>query len=234
MAQEPGGGGTGRRVAGPVTAIVFVAVFIGGLYWIGGDLHWLRGLAYAGLLGLTHGLSGLYLWRRNPELIRRRAVAGEGSKTWDKVVMGFFGLAHTGTLIVAALDHRYGWSAMPILLWPVGAALYITFVAILTWSMRVNTHFEKFVRIQSDRSHRVINSGPYRYVRHPGYAATILGFSIATPLLLGSWWSFLPAFLSVAFLLVRTHLEDRTLHKELRGYGEYAGRVRYRLVPGLW
>ncbi len=234
MGQEPPSRGRNRRAAALVAPVVFVVVFIGGLYWIGGDLYWLRGLAYAGLLGLTHGLSGLYLWRQNPELIRRRAVTGEGSKTWDKVVMGFFGLAHTGTMIVAAHDHRYGWSAMPILLWPVGAVLYITFVAILTWSMRVNPHFEKFVRIQNDRSHRVINSGPYRYIRHPGYAGTIIGFSGATPLLLGSWWSFLPAFLSVAFLVVRTHLEDRTLRKELRGYGEYAGGVRYRLVPGLW
>ena len=100
--------------------------------------------------------------------------------------------------------------------------------------MSVNTHFEKTVRIQHDRGHRVVDSGPYRIVRHPGYLGTIIGFVLATPLLLGSWWAFAPAVVAAAFLVVRTALEDRTLNKELDGYQTYTQNVRYHLLPGAW
>ena len=90
------------------------------------------------------------------------------------------------------------------------------------------------MRIQSDRNHHVIESGPYGIVRHPGYTATILGLVLATPLLLGSWWAFIPAVLSTVCLIIRTALEDRTLQKELSGYEVYTHKVRYRLLPGLW
>ena len=100
--------------------------------------------------------------------------------------------------------------------------------------MTANPHFEKTVRIQTDRDHRVIDSGPYRIVRHPGYAATAVGLLLATPLLLRSWWAFVPAVAGVAWLVLRTALEDRTLRRELAGYESYAARVRWRLVPGVW
>ena len=116
----------------------------------------------------------------------------------------------------------------------VGLTLFCAYVAILTWSMLVNTHFEKTVRIQTDRNHKVIDTGPYRVVRHPGYLGLIAGFILSAPLLLGSWWAFVPAVASTATLIVRTALEDRTLREELDGYEDYARRVRYRLVPGVW
>jgi protein-S-isoprenylcysteine O-methyltransferase Ste14 len=112
--------------------------------------------------------------------------------------------------------------------------MYVFCVFLLTWAMAVNTHFEKTVRIQHDRGHRVIDSGPYRIVRHPGYLGAILGFTLAAPLLLGSWWSFVPAVAAVVCLIIRTSLEDRTLQNELDGYKDYAQNVRYRLLPGLW
>ncbi|ASC70178.1 hypothetical protein XM38_011080 [Halomicronema hongdechloris C2206] len=90
------------------------------------------------------------------------------------------------------------------------------------------------MRIQRDRNHQVIQSGPYGIVRHPGYIATMLGLVLATPLLLGSWWAFIPAMLSTLCLILRTALEDRTLQKELPGYEAYMRKVRYRLIPGLW
>ncbi len=117
--------------------------------------------------------------------------------------------------------------------WPVGLLLFLPGTLLFAWSMGVNPFFEKTVRIQSDRGHRVIDTGPYAVVRHPGY----LGFSgwcLSTPLLLGSWWAFVPALLSVAGLLLRTVLEDRTLQRELEGYAAYAQRVRHRLLPGVW
>ena len=99
--------------------------------------------------------------------------------------------------------------------------------------MGENPFFEKTVRIQSDRGHRVVDIGPYRLVRHPGYLG-FFGWILSTPLLLGSWWAFVPALLSIAGIVVRTALEDRTLKAELPGYADYAKRTRYRLVPGIW
>jgi len=98
----------------------------------------------------------------------------------------------------------------------------------------VNRNFEKTARIQSDRGHAVVQSGPYAYLRHPGYAATIVGFNFGTALMLLSWWACLPAVLAMIVLIVRTALEDRMLVEELAGYRDYAARVRYRLVPGVW
>jgi protein-S-isoprenylcysteine O-methyltransferase Ste14 len=104
---------------------------------------------------------------------------------------------------------------------------------LLTWSMAANAFFAQTVRIQEDRGHTVATGGPYRYVRHPGYVGGIL-FQVATPLILGSVWALIPAGLTVCLTIIRTALEDRTLLEELDGYKEYAGRVRYRLLPGVW
>ena len=99
--------------------------------------------------------------------------------------------------------------------------------------MGVNPFFEKTVRIQTERKHRVIDTGPYRFVRHPGYLG-FFGWSLSAPLLLGSWWAFLPAVLSIFGLIIRTALEDKMLYEELTGYRKYASRVCYKLIPGIW
>jgi protein-S-isoprenylcysteine O-methyltransferase Ste14 len=123
---------------------------------------------------------------------------------------------------------------MSLWYWPVGAALYGFFALLITWAMAVNPHFEKTVRIQRELGHQVIDSGPYRIVRHPGYVGTVFGFLLSPPLLLGSWWAFVPALGAVALVIIRTVLEERTLRSELPGYEDYARRVRYRLIPGIW
>ena len=216
-------------IGGLITILFFVSMFL-----LAGRLSWFRGWAFLGLLIIGSILSGVYLWRKNPELMKRRSQIGEGTKTWDLIILALFGLTYLPSLIVAALDTQHHWSTMTIWLWPVGAVLFASFMVVITWGMAVNPYFEKTVRIQRDRSHHVITSGPYRIVRHPGYTATIIGLVLATPLLLGSWWAFIPALLSTACLILRTTLEDRTLHQELPGYDAYTRNVRYRLVPGLW
>lgn len=123
---------------------------------------------------------------------------------------------------------------MPVWLWPVGGILYSFSLVLVTWAMAVNPFFERTIRIQHDRNHRVVDSGPYRFVRHPGYLGTLFGFLFTPPLLLGSWWAMVPASLSAGWLVFRTALEDRILCKELKGYGEYARRVRFRLIPFVW
>lgn len=218
-----------KILGGLITALVFV-----GTFWLAGQWTWLRGWVLIGLFIVGRLISAPYLWRTSPELMKQRGQFGKGTKTWDVVVITLFGLTLLAVPVVAALDMRYGWSAMPLWLWPIGAGFYACFVGVITWSMAVNPHFEKTVRIQRDRHHTVIESGPYRIVRHPGYIATILGLVLAMPLLLGAWWALIPALLSTACLILRTALEDRTLQQELVGYEEYTHKVRYRLLPGLW
>lgn len=204
------------------------------LWQVPGLRHWLRGWIFLGLLVVGQSISALCIWKKNPDLLIRRASIGKGTKGWDIVLLSLFALSYLGILVVAALDRLYGWSEMGVWLWPIGFLLYIFFVALFTWAMAENPFFEKTVRIQHDRGHRVIDSGPYRVVRHPGYTAAILGLIFATPMLLASWWSFLPALLAAVLLIIRTALEDRTLQRELAGYEEYAARVRYRLLRGIW
>ena len=109
---------------------------------------------------------------------------------------------------------------MPQWLWFVGLILFIPGTALYTWAVGVNPFFERTVRIQTERGHHVIDTGPHRFLRHPGYLG-FFGWRLSTPLLLGSWWAFLPSLLSIVGLVIRTALEDRTLRTELAGYEEY-------------
>jgi protein-S-isoprenylcysteine O-methyltransferase Ste14 len=126
-----------------------------------------------------------------------------------------------------------GWSAVPQWVVIVGYVLVTGGIAVTTWAQAVNPFFEPGVRIQKERAQQVITSGPYRFVRHPGYAAAIAMF-VGIPLALASWRGLLPAGLAIALLVVRTGLEDRLLQAELSGYSDYARRTRHRLVPGIW
>ena len=114
-----------------------------------------------------------------------------------------------------------------------GSVAFLTGSVIFYWAMLVNRHFEVNVRIQTDRDHKIIDKGPYAIVRHPGYVGVIL-WMLFTPLILGSYLGLIPAVIAAATMTLRTYLEDRTLHKELPGYPEFAKKTRYRLLPGLW
>ncbi|MDJ0651152.1 MAG: isoprenylcysteine carboxylmethyltransferase family protein [Xenococcaceae cyanobacterium MO_188.B19] len=218
-----------KIVGGLVVTLVFISIF-----WLAGGWNWVRGWAFIGLLIVGQTISTLYVWRKNPELLMRRSRIGQGTKTWDLVLLALFGITYLAIPIVAALDIQHHWSKMTIWLYPVGVVLYVFFMVVFTWAMSVNPHFEKTVRIQKELNHQVIESGPYRIVRHPGYIAAMLGLVIATPLLLGSWWAFIPAMLALLCLLLRTAKEDLTLRKELSGYEAYTRKVHERLLPGIW
>ena len=135
--------------------------------------------------------------------------------------------------VVAGLDERFDWSSMSEVTLYGGAVLLAVGAVLATWAMVENEYFEQFVRVQTDRAHRVVTTGPYRIVRHPGYVGAILG-ALATPLMLGTWWAFVPAGAVALLFIIRTILEDRILDKELEGYQAYAQRTRYRLLPGIW
>ncbi len=180
--------------------------------------------------------STLALYRYNPELlIVRLTVRREGSTGWDEVLMRAANL--TGMLLmpaVAGIDvGRYGWSSLGLIYVVPGFVFFVLGAVLITWAMIVNRFFESTVRIQENRGHVVVSTGPYGLVRHPGYLAGIVWMS-SIPLILGSLYAFVPLALYGVMMVLRTYLEDKTLREELPGYAEYAERVRFRLIPWVW
>lgn len=166
---------------------------------------------------------------------RSRFGSGEGAKKWDRFYMLTSGMiGPLAVWIIAGLDKRWGWSpeiAPGVCL--AGMVVMTAGFSLAVWAMLVNRFFSAIVRIQKDRGHTVVESGPYRWVRHPAYAGGIISY-LAMALLLGSLWALLPAALTGVVMVVRTALEDAALQAELAGYREYSQRTRYRLLPGVW
>jgi protein-S-isoprenylcysteine O-methyltransferase Ste14 len=176
-----------------------------------------------------------WLWRVNPEIfLARRRPTGQGTKSWDRVLLLILLPAFLAILIVSALDDgRFHWAPAPPWAVLIGYVLQVAGYLGSGWAQAVNRHFEPSVRIQSDRDHHVITTGPYAYVRHPGYIfGNILTVGIA--LALGSLWGLLSAALAVVVLAIRTNLEDATLQRELPGYADFAACVHYKWIPGIW
>jgi protein-S-isoprenylcysteine O-methyltransferase Ste14 len=206
-------------------------VFAASLFISAGRLGWVAAWAYLGLYVGMIAANALFMDR---ELVVERARVGEGTKDWDRVLGSLALLAVTpGALIVSGLDERLGWSQTGLGVQIAAAAFVALGHGLTVWAMAANRYFSATVRIQEERAHAAISGGPYRFVRHPGYLAyTIAG--LATPLMLDSLWGLLPSLLGLCAILARTSLEDRTLRAELPGYADYARRVHYRLLPGIW
>jgi protein-S-isoprenylcysteine O-methyltransferase Ste14 len=172
--------------------------------------------------------------RNAPELLEERGKMATNVKTWDRVITSIYAVALLSLLIVAALDAgRFRWSEMPVVLQVVGAIGLIPCGIWLWWVTRTNAYLSRYARIQDDRRQQVVTTGPYRYVRHPMYAS-VIPFILCIALVLGSWWALVPGAIITVLFVIRTALEDRMLQAELPGYKEYAQRVRYRLLPGVW
>jgi protein-S-isoprenylcysteine O-methyltransferase Ste14 len=214
---------------------VFTVLAIGVLLFAAaGDLAWWPGWAYMVVLVVSTVLSLAGPLRVNEGLIEERMSRKPDAKHWDRYFVGLVGVFTIAELIVPGLDHRWGWTKrQPIWKNLLGLALVTLGTIGLMWATRVNRFFSAFIRIQKDRGHQVVSDGPYKFVRHPGYAAWNLR-TLGIPLLLGSNWAFVVAGLFVASFVVRTALEDRVLLEELSGYREYADRVRWKLVKGVW
>lgn len=180
--------------------------------------------------------SAVFLDRFNPELMEQRLkMKREGSKSWDEILMRVNNLMVLLIVpVVAGLDiGRFHGSNLSVHYAVVGFALYVLGSVLINWAMIVNPYFEPTVRIQKDRGHQVITTGPYKFVRHPGYLSGVL-WTLSIPLIIGSLFAFIPAAVYALLTMIRTSLEDRTLLKELKGYSEYAKRVEYRLFPRIW
>ncbi len=215
-------------------ALTVMLVFFAALLFVpAGRLDWTLGWIYIAIVAASFIVSWAYLQHWNPQLIDRRMRLGKGTKTWDKIWFVLCTPVMFAVYVVAGLEARDGVSGLPPEAWLIGLAIFAAGSAMLVWSMVVNPFFERTVRIQTEHGHYVIDTGPYAYVRHPGYAG-LTGWLLSAPFLLASAWAFVPAALAWVGLVIRTALEDRTLHAELRGYSDYAARVRFRLIPGLW
>jgi len=202
-----------------------------------GDFSWWQAWVYS-LLILIAGIGGrIWAEKRHPGLMAERVNFKKTAdiKPWDKVLAPLMAVSVGFPLvIVAGLDHRFGWSpAFPLWLNILGFILIAVGYALAVWALVENRFFSSVVRIQTERGHVVCDSGPYRFIRHPGYAGNILPLP-GIVLALSSVWTLIPAAVALIIAVVRTILEDRTLLEELPGYQDYAQRVRYRLIPGIY
>lgn len=217
---------------------LFMGVMIGVLIFLGaGTVEWGWGWiaaisTFAGWLFMS-----LVLMSVNPELLNQRGKRGKdlvGTKQWDWILLTLYGILTLVLPFVGGLDFRYGWMLHDsVALMLLGNLLILGGFALLTWAMSVNRNFEATVRIQEQRGHHVISSGPYQYVRHPGYSGVLLS-TIGTALALGGIAVWLPVLATVIVFVIRTYLEDTTLQRELPGYSDFAEQTRYRLLLGIW
>jgi protein-S-isoprenylcysteine O-methyltransferase Ste14 len=203
----------------------------------GGDLSWWQGWVYSVLIVAAGIAPRMWAEKRHPGLMAERGNFAKASdvKPWDKVLAPLMALSVSfPLLIVAGLDHRFGWSpAFPTWLNILGLILIMLGYSFAGWALAENRFFSTVVRIQTDRGHAVCDSGPYRIVRHPGYAGNILALP-GIVLAFSSVWTIIPAIVALIIAVIRTALEDITLQEELPGYRDYMCRVRYRLIPGVF
>lgn len=220
-----------RYVAREVLSLAGMGI---ALFWSAGRLDWWPAWAALAVMGVWIA-STAFIVLRTPELLAQRLGPRPGEKRWDAAIVVLLGLVTLVRYIVAGLDQRFGWTG--------GISLAAQLVALVlcvlgydllfVWATAANPFFSRVVRIQTERSHVAVTGGPYAYVRHPAYAGAFL-YELAVSILLASWPALIVSGVSALLLVVRTILEDRTLETELPGYAEYARRVRYRLLPGIW
>ncbi len=228
-----------RRVAAAlllrsVLSLVGFDLFLGvALLLPAGDIRWADGWLFIAFFTALTVPSIAYLWRVNPDIFAARGKIHEGTKGWDKALVPALLVAIFAIFPVAGLDARFRWSAVPA--WLVAGGYALTAAGYLgsVWVYATNKFAEPTVRIQKERGQTVVSTGPYAIVRHPLYTWSIL-LALGFPLALRSYWAMVPGAVGILILVVRTALEDRTLQAELEGYREYASRVRYRLIPGVW
>jgi protein-S-isoprenylcysteine O-methyltransferase Ste14 len=222
----------GATTAWWVVSVVLVLGLLGAVFGAAGRLDWPGGWSYLTVLGLALALHRAWVARHNPALLRRRRRVGSGAKAWDMLWNVVYWPLMLSVPLVAAIDLvRLGGTPMPAGAWLGGALGLGAGIALSAWAMGANPYFEGLVRVESGQ--QVVDAGPYRHVRHPGYAGLIL-WALSTPVLLRSWWALVPALAVAGWVVARTALEDATLRRELPGYEQYAARVPRRLIPGVW
>lgn len=213
-----------------ITTLIFSAI----LFLFAGKSDYFQGWIFLATNVIT-GLMNFWTIRNNSELMTERSKVGEGTKSWDKLILGLSSLAYLANVIIAGLDSgRYHWS--PDFNWSIyvlGVILTIVGQVVFLTARKENKYFSSVVRIQKDRGQTICDTGIYKVVRHPGYLGMTISL-IGLPLITGSVWSIIPIGISIILLFTRTALEDNMLKEELPGYTEYTERTRQRLIPKIW
>jgi len=217
-------------------SVVGLAIMAALLFIPAGTLRWPAAWIYLIEISVTSLLITVWLMRHNPTLLAERMapLIQRDQKGWDKILMAALLLVWCAWFVLIGFDAiRYSWSEMPAWLQALGGLAIILGMYIVFLTMKANSYAAPVVKIQTARGHRVVSDGPYAIVRHPMYGGALL-LIVGTPLLLGSWWGLATVPVIVLLLGIRAVMEERTLARELDGYADYAARVRYRLIPGIW
>lgn len=209
----------------------FLAVQAAVLLLAAGTWRWPAAWAYFGVYLLCYTAGLTWVAAVNPAVINERGRKAENTERFDRRFHRLMPLLIFGGLIVGGLDHRFDWSAVPLVVQVAGLLLLIPALLLAVWVLATNAYASRVVRLQD--GHQVVTTGPYRYVRHPMYSGTLLSW-VAAALALGSWWMLIPAAAGIALFIWRTAREDATLQNKLPGYVAYTRQTRYRLLPGVW
>lgn len=211
------------------------AWMIGTVFLGAGRVDWTRGWICVALWVVSLTIVGLLTRRYNPQLMKERAKwRRKDTKGFDKIFLAAYMPFVLTQPAIAGMDAvRFHWSSVPFGYVYVGSVIFLLAMALIAWVLCTNPYAETSVRIQHERGHTVITTGPYRIVRHPMYVGASLMY-LSTPLVWGSLWALGVGGIITVLFVVRTALEDRTLLRELTGYEEYATQTRYRLLPGIW
>jgi protein-S-isoprenylcysteine O-methyltransferase Ste14 len=215
-----------------LSSVGFLLV-LAAILFLPAGVGWRRGWVFFVTFILLATLSAAFVWRRNPEVFAARSTIHKGTESWDKPLLAVILMSFFAVFVIASFDARYHWSSVPTRLVVLGYVLFVLGFVLSTWVYAVNKYAEPSVRIQLDRGQKVVDNGPYAFVRHPLYLFSIVMIA-GIVLALGSYWAFIPFALGFLDIVVRTVLEDRLLHNKLEGYRDYATRVRYKLLPGVW
>ena len=214
---------------------IFVAALGALLFATAGTLHWPAAWVFLAVSATLGPACGLWLAKTDPALLaeRLRPTFQADQPAADKKFMLIFILVMLIWLVAIGLDRREQASHVPLVLQALGLAMYLLSTAFIMWVFRENSFAAPVVKVQVARHHHVISSGPYAFVRHPMYSGIML-FFFGVPLLVGSWWGVAIAPVFAVLFAIRARIEERALVEGLPDYADYAERVRYRLVPGLW
>ena len=227
---------TAARLRSLVIQMVIMFAVIGlVLFGAAGTLAWAAGWTFVVLYLGFSVIALAWMLRRDPGLLEERMTPfRSGQQAWDRALIILLGVLVVAWFVLMPLDaERLRWSHEPAWLQAAGAVVLVASLVLFFLTIRENSYLSPAVRVQRERGHRVVSSGPYRYVRHPLYAGVGL-FVMGTTLLLGSWTGLVPGAVIVSLVAWRSVREERMLRDELDGYADYMSRVRFRLIPGLW
>jgi len=219
-----------KAIGGVLAVLVAMGAF---LFLAAGTLNYWQAWVFLAVFGVAGLAIIVYLMKKDPKLLERRMSGGPAAekRTSQKIIMSISSLGFAALLVVPALDHRFGWSSVPLYAVIAGDVLFVLGWIIICFVFKENTFTSSTIEIAADQ--KVITTGPYAIVRHPMYSGSLL-YMLAMPIALGSWWGLCVILLLMPISLWRLFDEEKLLSNDLPGYREYIQKVPYRLVPHLW